>query len=175
MGSALRQATAWAGRQADAYRHGEQRPMAGYVGAMSVYSLLVAASTAAARLLGRHAPDRVTPWDVVLYGVATHKLSRLLARDPVTSPLRAPFVKYEGTAGPAELHEQVRDEEGGVRHTVGEMSSCPFCMAQWVATGFVAGAVIAPRATRLAATTFAAVAISDSLQLAYAALERAAE
>jgi hypothetical protein len=174
MGSALRQATNWAERQADAYRHGEQRPMRGYVGAMGVYSALVGAAAVAARLLGKHAPARTTPWDVVLLGVATQKLSRLLARDPVTSPLRAPFVKYEGTAGPGEVSEQVR-EHGDVKHAVGELSSCPFCMAQWVATGFVTGTVLAPRATRLAATTFAAIAVSDTLQLAYAALENAAQ
>ena len=45
---------------------------------------------------------------------------------------------------------------------------------QWVATGFVAGTVLAPRATSLAATTFAAVAVSDALQFGYAALERRA-
>ncbi len=43
--------------------------------------------------------------DTALCAVATHKLSRLLARDPVTSPLRAPFTSYQGTAGPAELDE----------------------------------------------------------------------
>lgn len=173
MVSALRQATAWAERQADEYRHGEPRPLGGYIGAMGAYSLLVAGAALAARLLGRHAPPTVRPWDVVLLGVATQKLSRLLARDPVTSPLRAPFVEYEGTAGPAELQEQVRDE-GGVKHTLGELSSCPFCLSQWVGTGFVAGTVLAPRATRLAATALAAVAVSDSLQFGYAALERAA-
>lgn len=172
MRSAVRHARHWAGQQADEYRQGEQRPLRGYVGAMSAYSLLVGSAAVVARLLGRHAPARFTPWDVVLIGVATHKVSRLLAKDPVTSPLRAPFVRYEGTAGPAELQEQVR-EAGGVKHAVGELTSCPFCMAQWVATGFVAGTVLAPRATRVAATTFAVVAVSDSLQLAYAALERA--
>jgi hypothetical protein len=29
--------------------------------------------------------------------VATYKLSHLIARDPVTSPLRAPFTGYRGT------------------------------------------------------------------------------
>ena len=148
--------------------------MGGYVAAMSVYSALVGAATLAARLLGRHSPARTTPWDVVLLGVATHKLSRLLARDPVTSPLPARFVRYEGIAGLAEVTEQVR-AQGGVKHAVGELSSCPFCIAQWVATGFVAGSVLAPRATRVAATTLAAVAVSDALQLGYAALENTAQ
>lgn len=171
--SPVRQVSRWAERQADEYRRGHDRPLRGYLAAMSVYSLFLGASAVAARLLGRTAPARVTPWDVALLGVATHKVSRLLAKDPVTSPLRAPFVAYEGTTGPAEVREQAR-EHGGVKHAVGELTSCPFCMAQWVATGFVAGTVLAPRATRMAATTFAAIAVSDSLQLGYAALERAA-
>ena len=174
MRSAVEQATHWTREQADKYRQGNARPLGGYLGAMGVYSLLVGGSALAARLLGRSAPTRITPWDVVLLGVATHKVSRLLAKDPVTSPLRAPFVKYEGSAGPAEVREEVR-EHGTVKHAVGELSSCPFCLGQWVATGFVAGTVLAPRATRVAATTFAAVAVSDALQFGYAALERTAE
>lgn len=43
MESAVRQATSWVGRQADEYRHGEQHPLAGYVVAMRVYPLFVAA------------------------------------------------------------------------------------------------------------------------------------
>ena len=174
MGSAVRNAAHWAGEQANEYRQGSDRPLRGYLGAMSLYSLLFGASTLAARLLGRSAPARVSPWDVALLGVATQKLSRLLAKDPVTSPLRAPFVKYKGNAGPAEVREEVRDH-GGVKHVVGEMSSCPFCLDQWVATGFVAGSILAPRATRIVATTFATVAVSDALQFGYSALERSAD
>ncbi len=173
MRSQAREARRWASGQADAYRQGEQRPLRGYAAAMGVYSLLVGGAAAWARLMGRHAPKRVGPWDVVLLGVATHKVSRLLSKDAVTSPLRAPFVRYRGPGGPAEVQEEVR-EHGGVKHAVGELTSCPFCLAQWVATGFVAGSVLAPGPTRLAATTFAAIAVSDSLQFGYAALERLA-
>jgi hypothetical protein len=58
---------------------------------------------------------------------------------------------------------------------VGELISCPFCTAQWVATGYAAGLVFAPRFTRLVGTTMAAVAGSDWLQLAYARLQQQAE
>ncbi len=97
----------------------------------------------AARLTGRRAPARITPWDVVLLGTATHKLTRILAKDAVTSPLRAPFVQYKGASGESELAEEVR-EHGGTKHAVGELLTCPFCLAQWVATTFVAGWVFAP-------------------------------
>jgi hypothetical protein len=173
MGSRVGNAGHWAASQADQYRQGEERPLRGYVAAMGVYSMLVAAATLTGRLLGRRAPSKVTPWDIALLGVATHKLSRIVAKDAVTSPLRAPFVKYESSDGPAEVHEQVR-EHGGVKHAVGELSSCPFCLAPWVGTGFVAGTVLAPGATRLAAATFATVAVSDALQFGYAALKQAA-
>jgi Protein of unknown function (DUF1360) len=90
----------------------------------------------------------------------------------VTSPLRAPFTSFEGTSGPAELHEEVRAR--GRLKTVGELVSCPFCVGMWVATGFVAGHLPAPRTTRLATTALAALAGSDFLQLAYAYAEQRA-
>jgi Protein of unknown function (DUF1360) len=40
-----------------------------------------------------------------LFGVATHKLSRLLAKDKVTAPLRAPFAEFEDEGGPAEVDD----------------------------------------------------------------------
>lgn len=58
----------------------------------------------------------------------------------------------------------------GDEHDVGELVTCPFCLAHWVATGFMAGMVFAPRATRLTAATFTAVAASDFLQGAYGEL-----
>jgi hypothetical protein len=41
-------------------------------------------------------------------------------------------------------------------------------MDMWVASGFIGGLTAAPRATRLLASIFAAVAGADALQLAYA-------
>ena len=57
----------------------------------------------------------------------------------------------------------------------GELITCPFCLAQWVATGLAAGLVFAPRATRLVMSTFSAVAGADFLQYAYASLQQATE
>ena len=159
-------------RQQQEYAHGENFPLGGYTAAMSVYGGVVAALTAAVRLSGTPLPDRISPWDTALTAVATHKLSRVIAKDPVTSPLRAPFTTFEGTSGPAELAEDVRSE--GARKTIGELVSCPFCLGMWVSTGFTAGYVFAPRATRLAVTTLAALAGSDFLQFAYAYAEQKA-
>jgi Protein of unknown function (DUF1360) len=48
-------------------------------------------------------PSRVDGRDVLLLGVATHRLSRMIAKDPILSPIRAPFTTYKGTSGEAEL------------------------------------------------------------------------
>jgi Protein of unknown function (DUF1360) len=161
----------WSRRQAEAYRHGEDRPLGGYLALMSVYSAGTAAAAAAAKLLGRKAPRTVSPWDVSLMGVATHRLARTIAKDPVTSPFRAPFTSYQGLSGPSELHEEVRGD--GLKHSVGELITCPMCLAQWVATAFCAGLVLAPVPTRLAMATLTAVSAADFLQYFYVKAQQA--
>ncbi|MCU7723860.1 DUF1360 domain-containing protein [Actinoplanes sp. KI2] len=154
------------------YAPHEHRPLDGYVTAMTAFAGLAASLVAAGRLTGRRAPDRPAAADVVLLSIATHKLSRLLAKDAVASPLRAPFARYRQPAGAAEVNEDVRDEGSSVRHGIGELVTCPFCLAVWVATGLTGGLVLAPRLTRLAATALTATAASDFLQLAYDAAKR---
>ena len=161
----------WAQRQANTYRGGEDdRPLGGYLAVMSVYASAVTGLTLLARRLGRKAPQQITPWDVALFGMATHRVTRTIAKDAVVSPLRAPFTTYGGLQGPAELHEEVRTDSH-LRHAIGELLTCPFCLAQWTATGFAAGLVFAPRATRLVASTFASIAVADFLQYGYSALQ----
>jgi hypothetical protein len=146
------------------YQGDEERPLGGYLAVLGVYGGLTTAMAAVARAL-RITPPKPSPMDTVLLSVATHKLSRLLSKDAVTSPLRAPFTRYEESAGEGELMESVRGK--GVRHAAGELITCPFCLAVWVATGLTAGMVFAPRLTRLVCTTLTAVAVSDGLQLVY--------
>lgn len=115
-------------------------------------------------------PEEISPRDLALIGVASHKTSRTIAKDKVTAPLRAPFTDHDGDGGPGELEESPRGQ--GLRHTVGELLVCPFCLDQWVATGYAAGLVVAPRATRFVASIMATVAISDFLQIGYKASEQ---
>ncbi len=157
--------------QESRYAGDEDRPLGGYVLTMTVYAGLVGALAGVAKVTGREVPERISAPDIVLSAVATQKLSRLIARDPVTSPLRAPFTSYQGQAGPAELHEEVRGQ--GARKTIGELVTCPFCTSVWVATGFTAGLVYLPRTTRLALGTLTALAGADLLQYGQAWLQRA--
>jgi hypothetical protein len=158
---------------ARAYDGEQDRPLRSYSRVLTVYGGAVAVLIVAGRLSGRMPPEKLDPMDLALMSLFTHRLSRTLAKDTITSPLRAPFTRYIGVSGPSELKEEARGS--GLRHALGELVSCPFCLSQWVATGYAAGMVFAPRLTRLAGGAMAAVAISDWLQLAYARLMRASD
>ena len=163
----------WARQQATAYRDGADRPLGGYLALLGVYAGGVGATALAGRLAGRRLPDRIGLLDLGLLGVATHRLSRTIAKDPITSPVRAPFTKYDGTSAAGELAEQVRGH--GLQHSIGELIACPMCLAQWVASALSAGLVFAPRQTRLAMATLSAVASADFLQYVYALLQQKVE
>ena len=95
----------WARVQKHEYTQGEDRPLGGFLGAMGVYSAVVAAGATAVRVSGRPLPERIPLGDAVLLTVATFRLARRIAKDPVTSPLRAPFATFHGASGEAELAE----------------------------------------------------------------------
>ena len=154
--------------EAEAYDRDGEVSLPGYAGSLAAFGLAVAALAAAGRSQGGSLPERYDVRDVVLGGLATHKFTRLLAKGSVTSPVRAPFTEFEAPAGSAEHDESARG--GGVRHTVGELLTCPFCLGQWVGTGYVAGLALAPRQARTWAAVFAVTGISDGLQQVYARL-----
>jgi hypothetical protein len=156
---------------ATTYDPDDEVNLTGYADSMAVYVASVTGLLALGRATGRQLPEHYSLRDLTLGGIATHKLTRLLSRASVTSPLRAPFTQFEEAAGSGEHVEKPRDGHG-VRHTVGELLTCPFCLAQWVATGLVMGYATAPRATRLAALTMTMVAGSDVLQFVYDAIQK---
>ena len=162
-----------AAREKEEYEAGSDRPVGSFLAIMGVYLAGVAGLGLLLRRRGEILPERLSVADLALLTVATHKLSRLLAKDPVTSPLRAPFTRFAGTSGPAELQEKVRGT--GFRRAMGALVTCPFCLAVWVATGFGFSLLFAPRATRFAASILTAVTGADVLHLAYARLEQTSE
>lgn len=148
----------------------DDRPLAAYTGLLSTYAL----ATGTMAVLGRRRlPGTLAPADLALGSVATFKLARTLTKEPITSPLRAPFARFEHPQGPGEIHEDVRGR--GWRHAVGELLTCPFCVAQWTATALVAGMTVFPRATRTFMSILAMVTAADVLQFAYAQIEQSVE
>ena len=80
------------------YQGAEERPLGGYLAVLGVYGGVTGGLAVVARAL-RISPPTPGITDTVLLSVATHKLSRLLSKDAVTSPLRAPFTKVRGADG----------------------------------------------------------------------------
>lgn len=160
----------WFQRKRAEYSAGADRPIAGYSTALLAYGTGLGGLAGAARAAGRWPPPRLNAGDLALITITTHKLSRLIAKDPITSPLRMPFTRFEGVSAPSELHEEVR--ASGMGHSMGELISCPFCLSPWIASGLVAGYAVAPGATRALSTAYTAVAGADFLQYAYAATQQ---
>jgi hypothetical protein len=140
----------------------------GYAGSLTAFALAVAGLSVAGRARGHGLPERYDRTDIALGAIATHKFTRLLSKGSVTSPIRAPFTEFDEPAGSAEHNERARG--GRVRHTIGELLTCPFCLGQWVGTGFVAGLGMAPRTTRAWAAVFAVTGVADALHQVYARL-----
>jgi hypothetical protein len=54
----------------------------------------------------RSLPKRVNPRDIVLFGIATHRITRIVSRDRIAIPLRAALTEYKGTDGAGQVKEQ---------------------------------------------------------------------
>lgn len=149
----------------------DDRPLRAYTGLTAAFSAFAVGGYAALRARGKR-PPAPTVVEAVRIGVATHKLSRMIGRDKVTAPYRAPFVTPDGDdeeAPPAEVKESVKGT--GMRRAFGELITCPYCMAPWLATGFWLARGAAPREAALAIGLLESVTVSDFLQLAYLRME----
>jgi Protein of unknown function (DUF1360) len=144
-------------------------PLGSYAVLVAIFNGLFATLLLLTRRSRGRLPEKVGFGDVVLLGIATFRLSRMLGKDKVTSFLRAPFTEYEKPGAPGEVEERPRGR--GVRRALGELLVCPYCLAQWVAAAFVYGLALAPRTTRLVASVFAVKSIADGSQIAYKAAE----
>ena len=151
---------------------GEEQRLYSYATLMGLFNMIFAVFLLLVKGTGRALPERVDTKDLVLLGVATHKLSLIGAQDAVTSPLRAPFTELQEKESPKSLDEKPRGK--GLRRSVGELLTCQFCLGMWVASLFTYGLVLAPRVTRLIATVFTVVTISDHLHQTYKALMKRA-
>ncbi len=147
----------------------ERPPFKSYMAFAGALNSGVIGAMVAARRTGRDLPERIDASDLVLMGVATHKVSRLISKDKVTAFARAPFTEFQAKGGPAEVEEKPRGS--GLRRAVGELLVCPYCLGLWTSAAFHVGLVFAPRATRFTASIFATLTISDFLQVAYKASE----
>jgi len=99
--------------------------------------------------------------DLSMMGAATHKLALLITQERVTLPLRAPFTKQSDHGRTGGHHSEPK--EHGMHRALGELLTCPHCMAPWISLGLVAGHVVAPLPTRAVTTVFSVAALADGL------------
>jgi Protein of unknown function (DUF1360) len=109
------------------YAPPEKRPpLRSYAVLMAIFNGLFVAGLVVARRRGRELPDRPPLGDIALVGVASHKLSRLITKDKVTSPIRAPFTELEGSGGPASSRRRRGDRSASFSRR-GRPASSPRC------------------------------------------------
>jgi hypothetical protein len=142
-------------------------PLAGYAGTMATYLLLIGGVLP---VVARRSRSRSEPgWaELTLLGIATHKLSRLLTKDAVTAPLRAPFSHRKAQEGAGEVQDEPRGS--GPQRTVGQLLTCPYCAGPWLGLGLSTSLAWRPVQTRFVLRLLTAVTIADFLHLAYARL-----
>ncbi len=152
----------------EGYKKNEEVSLRSYGVLAGVFNAIFALFLLLTRGTGRSLPERVEARDIALLGMAVHKLSLMGAEDAVTSPLRAPFTELQEKESPKKVDEKPRGE--GLRRSVGELLTCKFCLGVWLASFLTYGLILVPRVTRLVATIFAVVTVSDHLHQAYKAL-----
>lgn len=153
-------------RMVAGYSPEEPKPLGGYAELAGVFHVLLGAGIVAAARRDPDSLDAPRAADLALIAVATHKLSRLVTKDKVTSFLRAPFTEYhEDATTHGEVEEVPRGF--GLQRSIGELLTCPYCMGQWIVGAFAVGYALDRRRTRWFASLYAAMTLADFLHLAY--------
>lgn len=150
-----------------AYSPQQHQPLPQFIAMLSTFAALATTAVISLKKEKGKLPERLSWSEWLLLAVATHRLSRLATLDMVTSPLRAPFTRFEEFTGEGEVSETARGT--GMRQVIGDLVSCPYCAGMWLATGLRLGRAVAPRLTALAAEILTLSAASNFLQHAYVA------
>ena len=97
--------------------------------------------------------------DLLLLGLASHRIGRMVAFERVAEPFRAPFtVTVPDDSG---VDETVVARGHGVRWVVGELLSCPTCVATWSALTLTIGRRLLPGPTQMLVNILAVVGVSE--------------
>ena len=137
----------------------EERPLPEYAALTAAFGAVLGAFLVLAR---RRLPDRIAFGDMTHIGLASYKIGRLVAKDEVTSWVRAPVTRDADAS-------ETKPE--GVERVLGELVTCPYCVGVWAASGLSYALVLYPRQTRLATTIFGAQAVADFLNAAFVKLK----
>ena len=103
-------------------------------------------------------PERLGFGDMARVGLASYKIGRLIAKDEVTTWVRAPVTRDEDAQEP---------EREGMARALGELVTCPYCIGVWVSAGLTGALALRPRETRFLTAVFGAQAVADFLNAAF--------
>jgi hypothetical protein len=137
----------------------EERPLPEYAALTAAFGAVLGGFLVLAR---RRLPDRIAFGDMARIGLASYKIGRLVAKDDVTSWVRAPVTRDAETNEP---------KPQGVERALGELVTCPYCVGVWAASALSYALVLYPRQTRLVTTIFGAQAVADFLNAAFVKLK----
>jgi hypothetical protein len=138
---------------------------------MSVFLGILA--TFAARLVKRDSDVVLRPFDLLLLGLTSFRIGRMVAFEGVAAPLREPFTETRLDGSGA--GQTVVAAGYGSRRVIGELMSCPICTGTWVAAGLVYGLHVLPRPTRLLLAIMSTTGVAEVCYAVTEALEWTAQ
>lgn len=101
------------------------------------------------------------PFDLLLLGLSTLRLGRMIAYDRVAEPLREPFAKTVPDETGAGMTVEAKGK--GARNSLGQLLSCPICAGTWISAGLVYGLHMLPNPTRVFLAITATTGLAEVL------------
>jgi hypothetical protein len=138
----------------------DERPYPEYAALTGAFGVVLGGFLLLAR--GR-LPERIGLGDAARIALSSYKIGRLVAKDEVTSWVRAPLTRDE---------EATEPKREGTSRALGELVTCPYCVGVWTAAGLSYALVLFPRETRVVTTIFSAQAVADFLNAAFVRLQK---
>jgi hypothetical protein len=84
--------------------------------------------------------ERVSGLDLVMLGLSTLRLAKLISEDEITAVLRRPLIE--------ETESEKRPQGRGLRWALGKLVLCPNCTGTWVAAFLTYSLHLSPQHTR---------------------------
>ncbi len=113
--------------------------------------------------------QHISPFNVLLWGLAVFRIANIVADEPVTRAIRAPFVEQEAKEG-GRIEETPKKR--GLQHTIGSLLYCSSCVGVWVAAGITYMMVFFPLVAWVVIVIFAISGLERILASLVATLAR---
>jgi hypothetical protein len=115
----------------------------------------------------RSAP--LDPLELGLRGLAAYRIGRMVAFERIAVPVREPFTAT--VPDETGVDETVVARGRGVRWAIGELLSCPTCVATWATLALAIGSMVAPGPTRFLIRVLGVTGLAELGHLAAEHLE----